>query len=94
MERNLPLLPGSGYPVILSGKLVSKKGVCFPETSQNAILCLASGGGASLPPFQLGGGHTPTSLCPSFIITDSGLGKKDTAASQTVSYTEKTKTGI
>lgn len=39
-------------------------------------------------------GGQDTSLHPSFIITDSGLRKKDTAAFQTVSYTEKTKTGI
>lgn len=39
-------------------------------------------------------GGQDTSLRPSFIITDSGLRKKDTAAFQTVSYTEKTKTGI
>lgn len=39
-------------------------------------------------------GGQDTSLHPSFILTDSGLRKKDTAAFQTVSYTEKTKTGI
>jgi hypothetical protein len=56
--KKSPLAPWvCEYPTILSGKLVSKEGVCFPEPSQTAIPCLALG--VQAWPCLLGGHTAP-----------------------------------
>lgn len=55
--RKSPLI--SEYSTILSGKLVSRRGICFPETSQNAMPGLRDASPVPNPPLVGWPRHLP-----------------------------------
>lgn len=89
--RRSPCSLGLEYPVILSGKSVSRRGVCFPDTSQKAmpglrVQATLRGTVGVKPCSPLLGGRDPP-LSPA-LSSQTGLRKKDTAAFQTVLHRE------